>query len=700
MSRLDRLWLLMPPSTFATALFAMQFTMGSAFAEAADTALAEYTTIRATGPQLPQPVVKFVAEELPPTRLGRNQYPEAGAFTPEQIVKVLCGSVRNDYMGLLMARFHLNPTDLQKPIGTRVYDIDWPACLFVKNQPSNAIYTVHTGDTLSALRQRFTGVTGNVATNARFFGIPTAQAATGKLSPGQQLQVPYTTSALTVHAPTFQGSVLKLQQLAADIVPSGNSGDLLQVATPASGRIVTFMGGNGTEPVDPPECAGAIGPPFDLARLHAAYAFARTRATALNAHIGAVSVFVVDNGFFGVRPNTSSGITSGKHFPQQYFDTYVWGGTAGLIGPITPEQSGDISPLNVLNQFTSADSVSGHGTHVTGLILGGPAWSPYQPEAFALGGVPLVRIAEMNIGRGSENLVPDAHTLLSRTFSLSTTSYVVNMSISYDGSTPGIAQSLAFMNEATAGASPHLFVVAAGNDSLGNTLDKYPAAFGASASVVTVAAVGPDGTLTGFTNMGSTVDVAAPGCHISSWIDDSDAVVPLTGTSQAAPTVTFEAVLMRSLTGASPSQIKARIIASGDLLSDKDQSRLATPIAVNLEKALYLFDDYVRYSDNYGEHEILGTVLRLDGMSCTSPSGPVPGDFVRAFKTRAATKYLFYAPTSAPMTICPAQVDISKGRLVFAPKFKIDRPNYPRTTDASLELSLKNVIEFVRAGPL
>jgi hypothetical protein len=217
----------------------------------------EYASIRATGPQLPEAMVDFVAEALPSIRLDRAHYPQVQAFTPEQIVKVLCGSVRKDYMQLLMTRLHLEAAGLNKPIGPRVYDIDWPACLFVQTKPPDFTYTVRKGDTLSALRLEFTGVPGTATSNASFFGIPTDKAASGQLSLGETLRVPYTTAALAVHTPSAPETIPKLRALAAQTASSGFANDIVQIGTPTrAGRIVTFMQGNDSKPVDPAECAG------------------------------------------------------------------------------------------------------------------------------------------------------------------------------------------------------------------------------------------------------------------------------------------------------------------------------------------------------------------------------------------------------------------------------------------------------------
>jgi subtilase family protein len=661
------------------------------------THVASDVAVRATRADLPASVVTYVSENFPPTRLDSAHYPELVDFTPRRIVQVLCGSDREEYLKVLLARSHLTRADLDRPVGRKGYEIDWPACLFAKSFQTPTTYVVKPGDTFSSIRHRLTGVPGTTASIAEYFDVSPKVVSGGHLRTGAKLAIPYATVGTTWRIE--DSKVQELKEVAADASPYTASGALVQVtAPPAPGRIVTYAdaltGGNLKEPA---ECAGATNPPFDAESVNAAYQFSLQRKKILDPGPSRVNVFVIDNGFFGVKPDGAGSIVAGKHFPREYFDTFRW--DSGLIGPTTPQDNGEIYPINYQNAMAHATAVSGHGTHVTGLILGGPAWAPYQANTFREGGGPIIKIAEMNVGKGSEFLITNSDQLLARAFSFLHTPYIVNMSITYDGSLRGIGQSFSFMQGSNGTPTPHLFVVAAGNDSLVNNLTQYPAALGGdSANVLTVAALRPDGRLANFTNKGVKVDVAAPGCHVESWLDDKGAIAAFSGTSQAAPTVTFEAVLIRSLIGGAASDLKMRIIASGDVLPNADQTQLATPIAVNVRKALYVYDDYVRYHDATGQHEELGQLLKVDGMACATPPLPIPGESVVAYKTREHTSMIFYAGADdLKLTQCPSGSDLKKGRVVFDRKFNVSNHYAGITGTQPIELSA--IDELIRRAP-
>jgi subtilisin family serine protease len=669
----------------------------------------ESLTLRATGPQLPDELINTIAVKLPVTRLEPNNYPEAGAFTATRIASVLCGHVDTAYLKELTSRNALTASDLSKPLGQKVYSIEWPACLWVKNLQTRNTYNVKPGDTLSAIRLRFTGVPGTPRSNAHFFDLPEADPS--RITVGQPLKIPYVTLATTFKAVPDKVTLADLAHAAAEISPTGNANEYFHTLPPRStGQIVTFVqSGNPQAAVEPDECKGAHGPPFDPAKVAAAYHFAQGRALTEGATTGTVSLLVVDNGFFGARPSgRPDAFNFSKHFPRYYFDTNKFG--AGL-GPTfdAPASGGGaptpVNPINFLNGLSHPDDLSGHGTHVTGLILGGPKWSPYEDTVFGAAANSRIRIGELNIGRGSVDLIPGAEQELARRIGMLATPRIINMSISFPDSITDVPDSFSFMDTATQTHDPvpHLYVVAAGNDH-GDAVNYFPAALGGNnnASVLTVAALDAHDALAEFTNKGQNVDVAARGCNIESWIDDGEGLVALSGTSQAAPTVTFEATLIESLTTAAAAELKSRIIVSGDLLGSKDEKDLANPVAVNVQKALYLFDDYVRYHDKDGVHELLGLIRLLSGVSCQK-TGPLRGDLVRAYKTDGNRSFAFYSRAKAyTVQICPGQPATGNGKLVVRVDFNITAAGYtpallPPTNSKTIALS--DVEEVVRRGP-
>jgi thermitase len=128
------------------------------------------------------------------------------------------------------------------------------------------------------------------------------------------------------------------------------------------------------------------------------------------------------------------------------------------------------------------------------------------------------------------------------------------LNLSLGGDTTTMAE-----RDAVAYAVGHdvVVVAAAGND--GKTRREYPAA---TAGVIGVAGSDAEGRLYDWSNRGSWVDVAAPGCNTSPW--RGHAYSTFCGTSSAAPLVSGLAALVRSAhPGASAAEI-ARLVTGRD----------------------------------------------------------------------------------------------------------------------------------------
>jgi len=162
----------------------------------------------------------------------------------------------------------------------------------------------------------------------------------------------------------------------------------------------------------------------------------------------------------------------------------------------------------------------------------------------------------------------------------------------------------------------HLIVVAAGNGGPGGGEELgalgqnyYPAQYGGgqSETVITVAATQQNGELARFSNWGARwVDIAAPGCKIPVLDYARGALRPasFSGTSLAAPLVSFTAALIESESASSlsASEVRQRILAAADLMphlvkDDKKRVLVKDGRSLNMAKALSLYEDTLEIAD-------------------------------------------------------------------------------------------------------
>nr|QQZ48885.1 S8 family serine peptidase [Phenylobacterium glaciei] len=242
------------------------------------------------------------------------------------------------------------------------------------------------------------------------------------------------------------------------------------------------------------------------------------------------------------------------------------------------------------------------------------------------------------------------------------------MSLVIDGSDPAAPR--VALNDAITHHASTLFVVAAGNkgDDLNLNGKRWlPAVNGANnfANVLTVASVDADGQLSKFSNRGdAAVDIAAPGCRIASWLDADSEEVPLSGTSQAAPIVSFAAALLKSVSGQRrPRWLKSRIDYSGDLLATAQARKgVASMSQLNIQKALLWPKDYVRFVRNGAEQVVLGVADEFTGMSCVGVKDESSYRLLRALKKDGDRFVMFTSPSAnEALSLCPAQLKATIG---------------------------------------
>jgi membrane-anchored mycosin MYCP len=200
-----------------------------------------------------------------------------------------------------------------------------------------------------------------------------------------------------------------------------------------------------------------------------------------------------------------------------------------------------------------ADCV-GHGTSVASIIgaapLAGISFAGVAPQA----GVLSVKITNSDTfpGQVTAQAIRDAVSLGAN---------VINLSLATTVSTPALQAAVQF-----AQARNVVVVAAAGNDSAGGATGPfYPAAY---PGVLSVGAIGPDGSLASFSDTRTPVSVTAPGIGVTSAYPGTfpAAYNPGdNGTSFAAAFVSGAAALVRaSYPDLDEAQVVARITATAD----------------------------------------------------------------------------------------------------------------------------------------
>lgn len=143
-----------------------------------------------------------------------------------------------------------------------------------------------------------------------------------------------------------------------------------------------------------------------------------------------------------------------------------------------------------------------------------------------------------------------------------------------------------------------LVVVAAGNEAEMNLDDEasYPASYGDTPNVITVAAIGQNNELLSFSTRGPAfVSLAAPGCLVPSFDRGGD-IVDSNGTSVAAPLVAFTAAVIHALGIQDPREIKLRLLLTADR-SDALSEAVRGGAILNIPNAIAIGHDLVRTSD-------------------------------------------------------------------------------------------------------
>ncbi len=622
--------------------------------------------LRSTGEEAPH-VDQYIAEHALPVELSAQIRESMAEMTPAGVIGSLCGSVRDAYYEAFESRPENAGLRRGEPMGERSQAIVIPACLYVGLASSEDLKTAAGGEAPPVEIVR--GERPDRGFNP-FRAVLNPLRSTRASIRYVSLRL---TGQQTLTIPTFFEPVgMTVEEFVAGVETAARREGVVREATPGEGEIVLGIG----ETAEGAACEA--GPPsFSAQAVLAFYRFARARGAERAegpARTGDVEVVIVDNGFYGARRSaTWDEAWAGSPFPKTLFRP----STEGVLASRLTSRRGD--PLNEGEPNTT----SGHGTHVTGLAIGGPELAPVSREIFDPhdAGRSWLTITIYNVGNGSRLIDPDTQRDLATALRFGANHRrVVNMSIAFAG-LDELAPIYTLMTSDNE-RPQDLFVVAAGN-TLSSTVDRdvqarqiYPASFGGMRlpNVMTVAAHDAAFQLAGFSNYSNhSVDIAAPGCALRSWIGAGDTVVPLSGTSMATPLVTYTAALVASLVEEMPpGEIKRRIVVSGDLLEPPAADNIAFRVRLNTLRSVLLFDDIVELVEAPGVF-VGGDIETLSGVRCLRAGFDVRREDLWSLKRGANSVYL-YRGRSTDALNQPCQAVLAANAVVsFRERFRIAR---------------------------
>ncbi len=247
---------------------------------------------------------------------------------------------------------------------------------------------------------------------------------------------------------------------------------------------------------------------------------------------------------------------------------------------------------NDREMFDGSNNV--HGTHVAGIVAArsgnGQGVAGVAPDA---------KIMDLKVS-DRWGAIPSSSIARAIRYAVDNGADVVNLSL---GSQPGAPiESAAEMASAVdyARVNGVLLVVAAGNNGISlDRLPVYPASLNTS-NMLVVGATDPNDHPTPFSNVGSALDLFAPGLYILSTTPNAQLAFQ-SGTSQASPIVAGAAALaVESLGTSGPAAVIDRLTASADSLPQLHEMA-ANPLRVNSARAVGVAVGAAGVSDGAGD---------------------------------------------------------------------------------------------------
>lgn len=263
-----------------------------------------------------------------------------------------------------------------------------------------------------------------------------------------------------------------------------------------------------------------------------------------------IIVAVVDSGIDRQHPELRSQLWQN---PNEIADNGVDDDRNGYVDDINGWDFSDAPTMPGRGDWTerdnSPDDESGHGTHVAGIIAAEPN------NGIGIAGIAWgCRLMPLRAGfiSGGGAFLQSDDVAAAIVYAADNGAHVINLSL-------GDTVNVFVIQDAVAYAYQRgcVLVAAAGNDATAGSY--YPAALD---TVISVAAIGENGRLSGLSNFGATIDIAAPGDNILSTDLDGQFQVKF-GTSMAAAHISGVVALLLSANPAcSNTEIRQTLTAS------------------------------------------------------------------------------------------------------------------------------------------
>lgn len=588
---------------------------GAALALAAGTASADFPLarqqimLRATG-ALPVRLQRLLVQLAKPERIEIKPGQQ-----PEDVIRAFCGgSYTNDYLTEVKNQnpaLRLAPESMSR-------SIELPACI---RSATNETIDVGPGETGASLTRQAFGVgpddlvtlcEGKPPEIFSSCTLPALEAIRQfnkarpdwleQLKPGQKLALPRVTRYTSIPIKDGISAAAAVTQIKDEATKSQAESGVAPISAVQAGggfRLLSLLGpdnarlrdtGCQPQPDDPP---GAW--PFDAEALKTALEISRAEAVRRGLEIRPRVVRVVDTGAVGL----------GSYFPERSLSVNI------RVSPDVRRDDGfghfgvDASSSGDVTAFPD-DPNRLHGTQVADYALGGHRFRSEYEKIYDMVRVTFFKVFAQDRGAFvvNDNVLVQSMARLKNYDNPA----VVNFSVG----APDEVHTAAFEKEVlNARIANFLAVVAAGNsgDDL-TTIPTYPAAYGGLGDganhmiVVGASAPGPaDAPYSNFSQ--DVVDLLAPGCRIPFKGPGGESAM-LTGTSIAAPQVSFAAALVHALGVDDMSEVKIRLLASADFRPElRNRSRFGT--VLNLPRSVMIFHDVVRPKAKAG-----GTALPRD----------------------------------------------------------------------------------------